>query len=481
MLYTFENAKNRSLLAIAELNTQFDVTAAAQNLPQKAAQYQKADGLATIEAKRQVTTAQCKALDLLSLFDAYTQSLQRFSACMWAYSTAAEKALQQGLAAAAAFGSNTVQQEADKAAAAVYTAADKAADLRSRAATAHKAAALAKVAADKAAADADKAQSAADKAAQSADKADKAAAACIAIAEADKADAKAADKAQKAKDKAKTAAADKDDKAKAAAAAKKAAADKADKAKEAQSAADKAAQLFAEYAKGMNAAEAAALAYNDAAAEADKAKAAAKKAKADADKSAAAAIAATKKADAKTALEKALADLPQSKKAAEQKAAFPDMEMSAEKELALLNAAKDLFFIVGFTKKQALAALFNTDLPKEKRPTQSAAAAAVFATFTPYFIELVNVGKAQKEAMPSIISSGKNCGSMKNASRAALEKELVTLYKNAAQRVEYADAAKELEKAKAQRKENAEQNRIAAAEKAAAEAAKLQIIAKFIA
>ena len=481
MLYTFENAKNRSLLAVAELNAEYNIIAAAQDLPQKAVQYQKADGVATIEAKRQITSAQCKALDLSGLFDSYLQSLQRFSGCMWAYSIAAEKAFQAGLAAAAAFNSNTVQQEADKAAAAVYTAADKAADLRSRAAIADKAAALAKAAADKAAADADKAQSAADKAAQSADKADKAAAACLAIAEADKADAKAADKAQKAKDKAAAAAIDKADKAKAAADAKKAAADKADKAKEAQSAANKAAQLFAEYKKGMNAAEAAALAYNDAADAADKAKAAAKKAKGDADKAAAAAIAATKKADAKTALEKALADLPQSKKAAEQKAAFPDMEISAEKELALLNAAKDLFFIVGFSKKQALAALFDTDLPKEKRPTQSAAAAAVFSTFSPFFIELVNTGKAQKEAFPAIVSSGKNCGNLKTANRAALEKRLVLLCKNAAQRVEYAEAAKELEKAKAQRKENAEQKRIAAAEKAAAEAAKLQIIAKYTA
>lgn len=427
------------LLDLYALNARFDVMAKTRGQAQPftiiaddAGQRQQIDAAKAVNAK------QAKAAGLEASYKSMLEkALPDCLAACWAYHAAADTSFMAGIWSLRKYNARPVQQDAD---AAKAKAKDKAQAAQTAAQAAEIAAKGAKAAADKADAAAQAVKKAQDAAAKADEKAIKAAAAqAKAKADAEKAKGQAGEKiildtlakASAAADKAQA-------KAKDAAQAAKAAQAKADAAQENKGKADAAAKAAADAAAQAEAAEqAAALAYTQTA---KAAKAAAAQADADA-------------------------------------ANIEFASIPADVQAALLMAFKNLLFTAGFSKKQALAALFDADKPKAERPTQAESAAVVFATFAPYFIALGNTSDGRQDVQPLVITSGKNAGQLQNTKRAALEKRLFELYENTAARLDYSAAVQNVKDEKAQRKAQAEERKEKAAADAAAQALRLETLA----
>lgn len=101
---------------------------------------------------------------------------------------------------------------------------------------------------------------------------------------------------------------------------------------------------------------------------------------------------------------------------------------TAETVAAIIGRAKEFFLCAGLDKKNVLKYMFATDLPKEQRPCDSAAAVAIYSTFAPFFIALKSDSNGIRKPAANV-SAKENAKTLVSAAiRGAVESEVARIF-----------------------------------------------------
>lgn len=167
-----------------------------------------------------------------------------------------------------------------------------------------------------------------------------------------------------------------------------------------------------------------------------------------------------------------------------------EAETEEKKAIAnmVLEAFRNVLFIIGFTKKERVAVMFNALLPKDQRLNTFEAASTLVAIFAEVFTKTADNGNKKQETFSVVSIRSDGSENISNTVRNAFETKLCKLYTSnytevvnktdfdlnaKALKAKINEAKAEAEKAKAEAAEKAEKEALAKAEtEAKAEAEK---------